>query len=77
MLGPASASRMMAVVSPRLLAANAIDDPDEAERIEHDVAHAVVAEVGVRCCAVAVLGPDAWPKASSGKLRRSNPIGLM
>lgn len=76
MLGPASASRMMAVVSPRLLAANAIDDPDEG-RIEHDVAHAVVAEVGVRRCAVAVLGPDAWPKASSGKRRRSNPIGLM
>ncbi|MDH6283440.1 fatty acyl-AMP ligase [Prescottella agglutinans] len=56
---------------------NAIDDPDEVRRIEHEVAHAVVAEVGVRPRTVAVLGPGAIPKTSSGKLRRSSSIGLL
>lgn len=56
---------------------NAIDDPDEVKRIEHEVAHAVVAEVGVRPRTVAVLGPGAIPKTSSGKLRRSSSIGLL
>lgn len=56
---------------------NAIDDADEVRRIEHEVAHAVVAEVGVRPRTVAVLGPGSLPKTSSGKLRRSSSIGLL
>lgn len=56
---------------------NAIDDPDEVRRIEHEVAHAVVAEVGVRPRTVAVLGPGSLPKTSSGKLRRSSSLGLL
>ncbi len=56
---------------------NAIDDADEVRRIEHEVAHAVVAEVGVRPRTVAVLGPGAIPKTSSGKLRRSSSLGLL
>ncbi|RVW06289.1 fatty acyl-AMP ligase [Rhodococcus spongiicola] len=56
---------------------NAIDDPEEVKRIERDVAHAIVAEVGVRPRTVAVLGPGSLPKTSSGKLRRSSSIGLL
>ncbi|MCA1004398.1 fatty acyl-AMP ligase [Rhodococcus hoagii] len=56
---------------------NAIDDADEVKRIEREVAHAVVAEVGVRPRTVAVLGPGSLPKTSSGKLRRSSSIGLL
>ncbi|WP_430331411.1 fatty acyl-AMP ligase [Rhodococcus sp. ACT016] len=56
---------------------NAIDDLGEVRRIEHEVAHAVVAEVGVRPRSVAVLGPGSIPKTSSGKLRRSSSIGLL
>ncbi|MGW9567546.1 AMP-binding protein [Rhodococcus hoagii] len=56
---------------------NAIDDADEVRRIEREVAHAVVAEVGVRPRTVAVLGPGSLPKTSSGKLRRSSSIGLL
>ena len=56
---------------------NAIDDEEEVKRIEREVAHAVVAEVGVRPRSVAVLGPGAIPKTSSGKLRRSTSISLL
>lgn len=56
---------------------NAIDDAEEVKRIEREVAHAVVAEVGVRPRTVAVLGPGSLPKTSSGKLRRSSSIGLL
>ncbi|MBA4856523.1 fatty acyl-AMP ligase [Nocardia farcinica] len=41
------------------------------KRMERDIAHAVFAEVGVRPRTVAVLGPGALPKTSSGKLRRA------
>ncbi|MFD5807587.1 fatty acyl-AMP ligase, partial [Rhodococcus aetherivorans] len=53
---------------------NRIDDPEEVRRIEHDVVHAVVAEVGVRPRTVAVLGPGSIPKTSSGKLRRGSSV---
>lgn len=56
---------------------NDIDQQDEVRRIQHEVAHAVVAEVGVRPRTVAVLGPGSIPKTSSGKLRRANSIALI
>ncbi|MFF0816026.1 fatty acyl-AMP ligase [Rhodococcus sp. NPDC003318] len=56
---------------------NAIDDPDEVRRIEHEVAHAVFAEVGVRPRTVAVLGRGSIPKTSSGKLRRTHSASLL
>jgi fatty-acyl-CoA synthase len=56
---------------------NAIDDPGEVRRIEHDVVHAVVSEVGVRPRTVAVLGPGSIPKTSSGKLRRTHSAILV
>lgn len=56
---------------------NRIDDRDEVRRIEHDVVHAVVAEVGVRPRTVAVLGPGSIPKTSSGKLRRGSSVALL
>ncbi|AKE89067.1 MULTISPECIES: fatty acyl-AMP ligase [Rhodococcus] len=56
---------------------NRIDDPEEVRRIEHDVVHAVVAEVGVRPRTVAVLGPGSIPKTSSGKLRRGSSVHLL
>ncbi|RJO76343.1 long-chain fatty acid--CoA ligase [Nocardia panacis] len=46
-------------------------DPVAVRRIEHDIVHTVFAEVGVRPRTVAVLGPGALPKTSSGKLRRA------
>ncbi|MFD4291742.1 fatty acyl-AMP ligase [Rhodococcus sp. NPDC058505] len=56
---------------------NAIDDPAEVRRIEHEVVHAVVTEIGVRPRTVAVLGPGSIPKTSSGKLRRSHSAALL
>ncbi|WP_433731501.1 fatty acyl-AMP ligase [Nocardia sp. CA-129566] len=44
---------------------------DEVKRIEREIVHSVFSEVGVRPRTVAVLGPGALPKTSSGKLRRS------
>ncbi|MFQ6392265.1 fatty acyl-AMP ligase [Nocardia sp. KC 131] len=44
---------------------------DEVKRIEREIVHAVFTEVGARPRTVAVLGPGALPKTSSGKLRRS------
>ncbi|WP_327110160.1 fatty acyl-AMP ligase [Nocardia sp. NBC_01730] len=46
-------------------------NPDEVKRIEHEIVHEVFSEVGVRPRTVAVLGPGALPKTSSGKLRRA------
>ncbi len=46
---------------------NAFEDPEEVKRIEREVVHAVVADVGVRPRAVAVLGPGSIPKTSSGE----------
>ncbi|MEU8896392.1 fatty acyl-AMP ligase [Nocardia sp. NPDC048505] len=43
----------------------------EVKRIEREIVHEVVSEVGVRPRTVAVLGPGALPKTSSGKLRRA------
>ncbi len=56
---------------------NAWQDPVEVRRIEHQVAHEVVAEVDVRPRNVVVLGPGSIPKTPSGKLRRSNSVSLV
>src|SRR6201997_1273849 len=56
---------------------NAWQDPVEVRRIEHQVAHEVVAEVDVRPRNVVVLGPGTIPKTPSGKLRRSNSVTLV
>ena len=53
------------------------EDPAEVRRIEHDVAHEVVSEVGVRPRNVVVLGPGTIPKTPSGKLRRANSLSLV
>ncbi|WP_067852937.1 fatty acyl-AMP ligase [Nocardia shimofusensis] len=47
------------------------EDDDAVRRIEREIVHAVFAEVGARPRTVAVLGPGALPKTSSGKLRRA------
>ncbi|MFA5708153.1 fatty acyl-AMP ligase [Mycolicibacterium sp.] len=56
---------------------NAYQDPAEVRRIEHQVAHEVVAEVDVRPRNVVVLGPGTIPKTPSGKLRRANSVELV
>ncbi|MGY4712424.1 fatty acyl-AMP ligase [Mycolicibacterium sp. CBM1] len=56
---------------------NAWQDPAEVRRIEHEVAHEVVAEVDVRPRNVVVLGPGTIPKTPSGKLRRANSVALV
>ena len=56
---------------------NAYQDPAEVRRIEHQVAHEVVAEVDVRPRNVVVLGPGTIPKTPSGKLRRANSVSLV
>jgi fatty-acyl-CoA synthase len=56
---------------------NAWEDPEEVRRIEHQVAHEVVAEVDVRPRNVVVLGPGTIPKTPSGKLRRSHSVALV
>ena len=56
---------------------NAWQDPVEVRRIEHQVAHEVVAEVDMRPRNVVVLGPGTIPKTPSGKLRRSNSVSLV
>ncbi|POX90470.1 long-chain fatty acid--CoA ligase [Mycobacterium kansasii] len=56
---------------------NAFENPAEVRRIEHQVAHEVVAEVDVRPRNVVVLGPGTIPKTPSGKLRRANSVTLV
>jgi fatty-acyl-CoA synthase len=56
---------------------NAWQDPAAVRRIEHEVAHEVVAEVDVRPRNVVVLGPGTIPKTPSGKLRRANSVALV
>jgi fatty-acyl-CoA synthase len=56
---------------------NAWQDPAEVRRLEHQVAHEVVAEVDVRPRNVVVLGPGTIPKTPSGKLRRANSVALV
>jgi fatty-acyl-CoA synthase len=56
---------------------NDFEDPAEVRRIEHQVAHEVVAEVDVRPRNVVVLGPGTIPKTPSGKLRRANSVPLV
>jgi fatty-acyl-CoA synthase len=56
---------------------NAFEDPREVRRIEHQVAHEVLAEVDVRPRNVVVLGPGTIPKTPSGKLRRASSIILV
>ena len=52
-------------------------DPAEVRRIEHQVAHEVVAEVDVRPRNVLVLEPGMIPKTPSGKLRRAHALALV
>ena len=52
-------------------------DSTEVHRIEHQVAHEVVAEVDVRPRNVVVLEPGMIPKTPSGKLRRSHTLALV
>jgi fatty-acyl-CoA synthase len=56
---------------------NAHEDPVEVRRIEHQVAHEVLAEVDMRPRNVVVLGPGTIPKTPSGKLRRSTSQTLV
>jgi fatty-acyl-CoA synthase len=56
---------------------NAFEDPAEVRRIEHQVAHEVLAEVDVRPRNVVVLGPGTIPKTPSGKLRRATSVTLV
>lgn len=56
---------------------NGWEDPAQVRQIEHDVAHEVVNEVGVRPRNVVVLGPGTIPKTPSGKLRRANSVSLV
>jgi fatty-acyl-CoA synthase len=56
---------------------NAFENPAEVRRIEHQVAHEVLAEVDMRPRNVVVLGPGTIPKTPSGKLRRSNSLTLV
>lgn len=56
---------------------NDFEDSTECRRIEHQVAHEVVGEVGVRPRNVVVLGPGTIPKTPSGKLRRANSVSLV
>jgi len=56
---------------------NGWEDPAECRRLEHQVAHEVVSEVGVRPRNVVVLGPGTIPKTPSGKLRRSTSVTLV
>src|SRR6201994_3971188 len=56
---------------------SAWQDPAEVRRIEHDVAHEVLAEVDMRPRNVVVLGPGTIPKTPSGKLRRANSVTLV
>lgn len=53
------------------------DAPDEVSRIQHEVVHAIFAEVGVRPRTVAVVAPGSIPKTPSGKLRRSTSANLV
>ncbi|WP_405160715.1 fatty acyl-AMP ligase [Nocardia sp. NBC_01499] len=50
---------------------NEYQDAEAVKRIEREIVHAVFSEVGARPRTVAILGPGALPKTSSGKLRRS------
>jgi fatty-acyl-CoA synthase len=56
---------------------NEWQDQAEVRRIQHQVAHEVVAEVDVRPRNVVVLGPGSIPKTPSGKLRRANSVTLV
>lgn len=56
---------------------NSWQDPAEVRRIEHQVAHEVVAEVDVRPRNVVVLEPGMIPKTPSGKLRRVHTLTLV
>jgi fatty-acyl-CoA synthase len=56
---------------------NSYDDHEAVLRIQHRVAHEVVAEVNVRPRNVVVLEPGIIPKTPSGKLRRAHALALV
>ncbi len=53
------------------------EDHSEVRRIQHQVAHEVLAEVDVRPRNVVVLQPGMIPKTPSGKLRRAHALALV
>lgn len=53
------------------------EDEDDVRRIEHAVAHEVLAEVDARPRRVVVVAPGAIPKTPSGKLRRTDAEDLI
>jgi fatty-acyl-CoA synthase len=53
------------------------ENRDEVRRIQHQVAHEVIAEVDVRPRNVVVLQPGMIPKTPSGKLRRAHALALV
>jgi fatty-acyl-CoA synthase len=56
---------------------NSYEDHEAVLRIQHRVAHEVVAEVNVRPRNVVVLEPGIIPKTPSGKLRRAHALALV
>jgi fatty-acyl-CoA synthase len=56
---------------------NVFGTPAEVRRIEHQVAHEVVAEVECRPRKVSVVAPGTIPKTPSGKLRRRCALSLV
>jgi fatty-acyl-CoA synthase len=60
-----------------IVESKAHEDPAEVRRIQHQVAHEVVAEVDMRPRNVVVLGPGTIPKTPSGKLRRGCALSLV
>jgi fatty-acyl-CoA synthase len=60
-----------------IVESNGYSDPAEVRRIQHQVAHEVVAEVDIRPRNVVVLGPGTIPKTPSGKLRRHCALSLV
>ena len=52
-------------------------DAAEVRRVQHRVAHEVMADVDMRPGRVVVLGPGAIPKTPSGKLRRAHSVSLI
>ncbi|KMV23000.1 long-chain fatty acid--CoA ligase [Mycobacterium heckeshornense] len=60
-----------------VIESNAYQDSAEVRRMEHEVAHEVVAEVDVRPRKVVVVAPGTLPKTPSGKLRRTHALSLI
>ncbi|MGL4305184.1 MAG: fatty acyl-AMP ligase [Mycobacteriaceae bacterium] len=53
------------------------ENTEEVKRIQREITHAVVSEVGVRPRTIVVLSPGSIPKTPSGKLRRASSVALV